>query len=187
MVHYHKVSFEEIDFEKLRRCFVAFDVETTGISNSDRIIELGAAMFSNGLCMDKYDRLVNPGILIPSFITSLTGITQKMIDSASGEEVVYRDFAFYFKDVLNGEIYMVAHNATFDAKFISNTLTRLGYEGDIYYVDTLTLSRRLIKNIENHKLSTVAAYFNIINEHAHRGYDDAITCGEILNRLLKLM
>ena len=38
-----------------------------------------------------------------------------------------------------------------DMNFLSETLMRLGYDGKISYVDTLSLSRSLIKGLHNYR------------------------------------
>ena len=62
--------------------FTAIDFETTGLDpKNDRIIEVAAIKFKNGVITDKYVQLINPEVKISSFITGITGITNKMIKS----------------------------------------------------------------------------------------------------------
>lgn len=188
MVRVVKVTVDENVVEKLKKGFIALDVETTGCRRKeDRVIEIGCMRFIDMQPKDEFTSLINIERPIPYYITSLTGITNRMIQMAPGEEFVYPDFTRYFRDVLEGNLYMVAHNASFDAGFISEALTRLGYSGVINYVDTLTLSRRLLKSLPDHKLGTVTNHFGLVNCHAHRAYDDAKVCGEILVNLINLM
>ncbi|MDU4852995.1 MAG: hypothetical protein E6X72_01190 [Clostridioides difficile] len=63
---------------------------------------------------------------------------------------------------------------------------RLGYDGTIYYADTLSISRKLVKGLNNYKQDTVASYFNIVNEESHRAVTDAEVCGKILIQLLEI-
>ena len=70
--------------------------------------------------------------------------------------------------------------------FLSETLMRLGYDGKISYVDTLSLSRSLIKGLHNYKQDTVAMYFDLVNNQSHRAVTDAEICGKILWNLLQI-
>ena len=66
------------------RPIVMLDFETTGLSPAfgDRITEVAAVRIVGGRITERYVSLVNTGARIPAFITSLTGITQAMVDSA---------------------------------------------------------------------------------------------------------
>ena len=79
---------------------------------------------------------------------------------------------------------MCAHNAKFDFDFLCNTLSRLGFNANIEYIDTLSLSRKYLHGLENYKQSTVENYFGLTNPSSHRAASDAENCGHILYRLL---
>lgn len=187
VVTYEKVDLTKRSFESLSKKFIAFDIETTGLSSSyDRIIELGAVVFENGKETAHFSSLVNPGILIPVAATQVNHITNMMIAKAPKEEEIYKEFSVFFEEVLNGKVMICAHNASFDVKFIANTLMRMGYSGHIKYIDTLGLARKYIKTTPNHKQPTIAQYFKIVNRNEHRASDDALTCGKILLKLMEL-
>lgn len=187
VVTYEKINLTKRSFASLSKKFIAFDTETTGLSSTyDRIIELGAVVFEDGKDTAHFSSLVNPGILIPSSATQVNHITNDMIANAPSEEEIYKEFFVFFEDVLNGKVMICAHNASFDVKFIANTLMRMGYSGHIKYIDTLGLSRKYIKSTPNHKQPTIAKYFNIVNQNEHRASDDALTCGKILLKLMEL-
>ena len=60
-----QIEFDSINQERIKECLIAFDVETTGLSAySDRIIEIGAVIFQNGVVHKTFSSLVNPGIPI---------------------------------------------------------------------------------------------------------------------------
>lgn len=56
------------------------DFETTGLSPAmgDRATEVAIVLVENGCVVDRFQSLMNAGVHIPAFITSLTGI---MIES----------------------------------------------------------------------------------------------------------
>lgn len=185
------VEIEEIRLtkellEKINSKFISFDVETTGLDTyEDRIIELGAAIFENGKVTKTFDSLVNPNRLNPLNAMNVNNISNEMIKNARNEDEVYKDFIdFIGKESLEGNIIFCAHNGYFDLKFLSNTLSRLGYKGKIKFIDTLKLARNSIYDIENYKLGTITEYFGLINNNAHRAFDDAKICGEILIKLI---
>ena len=85
--------------------------------------------------------------------------------------------------VLEGRALIVAHNASFDMNFLANTLERLGFSGNLYYIDTLDLARTYLK-LPNNKQTTIAEYFNIPIGNVHRAGDDALVCGKILTNII---
>ena len=76
--------------------FIALDFETTGLDfDSDRIIEVAAILFIDGVPSKTYNTLVNPGIPIPKLIEQITGITNDMVvDSPKEKEIVDDLFKF---------------------------------------------------------------------------------------------
>ena len=69
--------------------FVAFDFETTGLdTNHDKIIEIAALRFEDGIITDRFVELVNPERPISRMITDITGISNKMVRNAPIEESI---------------------------------------------------------------------------------------------------
>jgi len=186
-VRTHKAQIDNATISKLKAKYIAFDVETTGLSSTgDRIVEVGAVRFENGEITDRYGTLVNPRVMIPPTASAINNITNDMLATAPPEEEVYANLIRFLGDSLNEQTAICAHNAQFDLDFLSETLMRLGYDAKIFYVDTLSLSRNLVKGLENYKQHTVAAHFGVTNEQAHRAISDAEVCGKILWELLGL-
>lgn len=182
-----KLQMEYKTIEEIKRRYIAFDIETTGLSwAQDKIIEVGAILFENGEITGKYSTLVNPEVLIPSKATEVNNITNEMIKNAPKEKEVYKELVEFLGDALKQQTVICAHSATFDMNFLKETLMRLGYDGEICYVDTLSLSRDLIKGLVNYKQNTVARYFDLVNNQSHRADTDAEICGKILWELLKI-
>lgn len=180
-----KVEMNSADLESLHKTFIAFDVETTGLSSTaDRIIEIGAVVFVNGIPTRSFETLVNPQISISASATAVNHITNAMLSTSPGEVKVYAQFVEFLGEALHGGIIICAHNAKFDFDFLCNTLSRLGYDANIHYVDTLNLSRKYIKGLDNYKQGTVASYFGLSNDAEHRAKSDAEICGNILCGIL---
>ena len=185
-VEYEKVYLTSEIVEDLKNKYIAFDIETTGLSPiDDRIIELGAVLFENGIPTKRFSSLVNPNKLISIEASKVNNISYEMIENAPKENDVYPKLMYFLGDALSGETIICAHNAQFDISFLSNTLERLGYNGKIRYADTLSISKDILYGLKNYKQNTIAEYFGIINEDQHRAITDAETCGKILDKLLK--
>ncbi len=58
------------------------------------------------------------------------------------------------------------------------------YDARINYLDTLALSRKLIKGLDNYKQGTIEQFFGLANRASHRAESDAEICGKILYNLL---
>ncbi len=184
----NKMEIDNNALSALRQRYIAFDVETTGLSPyNDRIIEIGAVLFENGIPVKRYGTLVNAMVNIPSTASAINHITNQMIKNAPTEKEVYADLIDFLGDALQEKTAICAHNAKFDMDFLSQTLMRLGYNAKINYVDTLSLSRKLIKGLINYKQDTVAIHFGLHNANAHRAETDAEICGSIFGKLLEIM
>ena len=180
-----KASLDENTIAGIKNRFIAFDVETTGFSPlNDRIVELGAAIFENENVVGIFSSLVNPGISIPYAASAVNHITNQMLKNAPSEQEVYQKLANFLGDALHGKTVMCAHNARFDFDFLSNTLSRLGYDAEIIYVDTLGESKKYLRGLESYKQSTIEKHFDLKNVDAHRAMSDAENCGYILCRIL---
>lgn len=93
---------------------IVLDFETTGLSpnHGDRAIEIGAVLIENNRIVNSFQKLMNPGFRISSFIESYTGISNSMVEDAAPCEEVMEQFADFVDDYP-----LVAHNASFDTRF----------------------------------------------------------------------
>ena len=149
--------------------FVVFDIETTGLSNKTcKITEIGAVKIKNGKIIEKYNTFVNPECPIPEEIVKLTSITDEMVADAPLISAVLPEFFDFIGDRL-----LVAHNADFDTGFIRAAAKSLGLEFNNSYLDTVALSRYINPELKNHKLDTIADYYELGNFNHHRACDDA--------------
>lgn len=182
-----KIVLDASVHEQMKKQFISFDVETTGLSAvSDRIVELGAVRFENGIPVESFSTLVNPGIAISASATAVNHISNEMIQAAPLEKDVYEKFVAFLGDAVHGNTIMCAHNAKFDFSFLENTLSRMGIDAEIKYVDTLSLSRQFIPGLQNYKQCTIETHLGLSNSNSHRASTDAEMCGKILNHILVL-
>jgi ATP-dependent DNA helicase DinG len=161
--------------------FAVLDFETTGSQPADEIIQVGLVIIDQFQIIDRYTSLVNPGIGIPSSITTLTGITDEMVaDAPTLDQVMSDMFPLLFDCVL------VAHHAAFDVSFLQKGLTKTGYppfSGRV--LDTMDMLRILFPSISSLQLSMVAGLFGIDHERPHQADSDAEVTAEIWVRCLE--
>ena len=161
--------------------FVAFDLETTGLSSkTDRIIEIGAVILKNGKEVDRFQTFVDPERPLDRKIVDLTGITDEMLKGAPKIEEVLPKFLDFI-----GDRVLVAHNSDFDTGFIRAECARLGYEYSFTAADTLILSQNLLSHLNKFKLNIVSNALSLPDFNHHRAGDDAMTCGLIMTRLMQ--
>lgn len=163
--------------------FVAFDLETTGLSaQHDEITEIGAVILRDGQVVDTFQAFVNPGRSIPQKIVDLTGITDAMVADAPPISQVLPEFLAF----CGGRV-LCAHNADFDVGFLTAAAERLGLPFDPTYLDTLIFAQNLMPQLTNHKLDTVANALSLPDFNHHRASDDALTCGYLYLRFAKML
>lgn len=168
----------------LKGNYIAFDLETTGLSpKNDSIIELSAVRFRDFKPVSAYSTLVNPLIDLSRTISKITGIQDDDLSEAPLIHEVMQSFTEFI-----GDDDMVGHNIrAFDLKF----LYRFGFEMDESprsYYDTLSMARKIVPDgaVENNKLETLLDYFNIVRNSAHRGLTDSVAEGMLFAKLLQL-
>jgi DNA polymerase III epsilon subunit family exonuclease len=173
-VQENSLILPEREREALLECFprgvVALDLETTGLSPLiDKIIELSAIKISpQG--DSSFDQLIDPEIAIPQHTIEIHGIKDQDVLGKPKIAKVLTEFVS-FCDGLP----LIAHNARFDIGFIVFQLHQLNLAlPESKAVCSVKLSRQVFKqDVENHKLSTLAAYLDIPLVNHHRALDDA--------------
>ena len=169
--------------QKLSDCFVVFDIETTGFSPiQNKIIEIGAVKIENGRITDRFSQFVDPETPIPYEIQKLTSITDRDVAGAGTYEKWIPKFLAFCGDAV-----IVAHNARFDTTFIGHFAEKLGLSYEPTIVDTVGLSRMLLKKLNRYKLDTVAKELGISLENHHRAVDDAEATAGIFLKLCGLL
>ncbi len=154
--------------------YVAFDLETTGLSaESDRIVEIGAVKFDpSGEILGEFERLVNPLRPSGARARAVHGISDAELALAETAEVVLPEFLGFLGDP--GQTTLLAHNATFDAGFLGRELARLGRPMPGHaVVDTLALARRRWPKIGGHKLDFLARRLGLDPDGPHRALADS--------------
>lgn len=169
----------------LDQTYVVFDFETTGFNagGSDSIIEIGAVKIKDGMIIEKYDELINPGKPLPQKIIDVTNITDAMLEGKDNEENAVRRFIDWF-----GDCPMVAHNAKFDVSFLEMAYRKYNFGTFTNpVIDTLELSRTLDNTYARHSLSALVKRYEVPwDENAHhRGDYDAEGTALVFYKMLK--
>jgi len=165
-----------------RESFVVVDVETTGSRpwGGDRVTEIAVVRVHEGVATPVFDTLVNPERGIPPSIVAITNITWEMVKDAPR----FADVCEQLLGVLEGHVF-VAHNATFDWRFLSaeiERVTRRPLEGR--RLCTVRMARRLLPQLPRRNLDALSAFYGIENGARHRAGGDAIATAHILLRML---
>ena len=161
--------------------YVAFDLETTGLSSrEDKIIEIGAVLMQNGQELDRFQTFVDPQMKLKRETVELTGITDQMLQGAPKLEEIFPKFLEFV-----GDRVLVAHNADFDTGFIRAACEKLGYPYTFTSADTLVLAQNLMPQLNRFKLDVVADALSLPEFNHHRAADDAVTCGLIMAKMFE--
>ena len=104
--------------------WVAFDTETTGFKNSDRIVEIGFVVFKNGEILEEWSTLNNPQRDVGA--TNIHGITASMVSTAPLFEDVINDI---FR-IINNRI-LTSHNFSFDSRLLAQEFKRANTQGSL--------------------------------------------------------
>lgn len=171
--------------------YVIFDTETTGFNPGlhDSMIEIGAVKMKDGAIVDSFDELINPGVMIDSEITELTGITNQMVKDCDNEEAVTKRFKEWI-----GDLPMVAHNAKFDKNMLESAYHKYNL-GELKnpILDTMIISQIINKDLKRHNLTALTKNYGITFEesdgsssgHHHRADYDAEFTGYVFFKMLK--
>lgn len=156
--------------------FAILDLETTGHSATDDILQVGLVILDNELeVIQTFNTFVRPTIEIPAFITQLTGINEEMVADAPELDDVLMQMIPLLDDAV-----LVAHNVNFDAGFLNQALDRCGYHTfDGRRLDTIELLRILYPSITSYQLGAVSEMFGIKHEQHHRADSDAMATAQL--------
>lgn len=147
------------------------DFETTGLSPAmgDRATEVAVVIVADGKIVDRYQSLMNAGVRIPSFIEELTGISNAMIRKAPPVAEVMGALAEFV-----GEVPLVAHNASFDSRFLDAEWLRIKQRRRQEFACSMLLARRVYPAAADHKLGTLVRHLGLPSAiRHHRALADA--------------
>lgn len=165
---------------------IVFDTETTGFdpTTGDKLVEIGAVELINHVPTGKtYHQYINPEREVPEEVVKVHGLTTEYLKDFP----IFADVAQDWVDFIGDDGVLVAHNATFDMKFINYELKRLGYVeyGWDRAVDTLEIAKNKFPGQRNN-LDALCKRFNIDNSARtfHGALLDAQLLAEVYLELL---
>jgi Rad3-related DNA helicase len=156
--------------------YVALDLETTGLDpERDRVIEVGAVVFTVDAVGHRLERLTDPGRSVPDAVLRLTGIAAEDLVGAPAAAAVMGELA----GLLPGR-QPVGHGARLDVDFlVAAGLWPPGQE----ILDTLDIARILMPGAPSHSLPVLAVELGLAQPRPHRALDDADATRQLLLRL----
>ena len=156
--------------------FIVLDLETTGLYKEwDRIVEISAIRYRNGVEVDKFVSLVNPECRIPYPAMEVHRITDEMVASAPILSQILQQFLEYLGDSL-----LVGHNASFDIGFIEVWSRRYGLDPSWKYVDTISVARKILPGLPSYKQKSILDHIGYEQSSYHRAENDCRGCAEIM-------
>ena len=155
--------------------FAVVDLETTGLSNQDRIVKIGVVLLRPDFSVERtWETLIQTERDIPnSYIHKITATD--VVDAP-----LFCDVARHLGSLLNGRT-LVAHNASFEHRFLTNEFARAGAEdGLCEWLDTMRLTKQYLGVA---KLSEALDIAKIRNRSVHSALADAEATAELLRYL----
>ncbi len=161
--------------------YAIVDIETTGGYHlSHRITEIAVLIHDGKKVVDKFQSLINPEQVIPSYITSLTGINNQMVENAPKFYEVAKDIMLLTKDCV-----FVAHSVNFDYSFIRQEYKSLGGDFTRKKLCTVRMSRKIFPGFPSYSLGNLCQSLGIKIRNRHRAFGDAEATVEVFERLLE--
>jgi DNA polymerase III epsilon subunit family exonuclease len=169
---------------------VIIDVETTGLHcRKNEIIEVSAIKYESGFTPDYcFTTLCKPNSPLPDEIKDITNITDEMLSDAPKFGNIVDSLSEFVKGCN-----IFGYNLEFDRKFLF--VNGLDFPEKKRYYDVMELIKTKLKrapynsdsynyDVLDYKLDTVAKYYNIYRDNAHRSLSDCLATGKVLESLI---
>lgn len=169
--------------------FAVVDLETTGLypDGGDRIVEIAiVVMNSRGEVLSDWSSMINPGRKISA--TKVHGLTDQDVANSPN----FSEVAAKVNELLANRIF-VAHNASFDYRFVRRELGTSGIDLDparFPVFDTMSLATRTFPNIPNKKMESLLSEMqldlsSLPGRGAHSALTDAHAGAQVLSLYLR--
>lgn len=162
------------------RGYATIDFETTGLwpERHDRAIEVAVVHSDpDGTITGHWETIINPGRDLGR--QDIHGVTAREVLVAPPFEGIAGELI----DLLSGRV-IVAHNASFDIRFLDGELNRLGYWPGAPYAHLCTMRTARTVLAGGCRLVDCCAAFDIELSGAHRASVDAYATAQLLGALI---
>lgn len=169
---------------------IFFDSETSGFATNTEILQIGAK------CEEKtFSCYILPQNEIPTKATEIHGLflsngnlmkNNNYVPSEQLKDALEK--FFHFLIAIGSPCLLVGHNINFDAKHFLRAICLYKMEDNFHpclygFADSLQLLKKLVTDVTNHKLSTLAEKFELLNEEIHDALVDAKLVEQILQKV----
>lgn len=155
------------------------DIETTGGSpKNSKITEIAMYKHNGTDIIDEYVTLVNPEMVIPPFITNLTGISDLMVKDSPKFYEIAKDIVEFTEGCI-----FVAHNVGFDYGVIRSEFKSLGFDYRRSHLCTVRSARYVIPGKESYSLGKLTRSLGIALNGRHRAGGDALATAHLFTLL----
>lgn len=160
--------------------FAAIDFETANYERTS-VCSVGVVIVRGGVIVDTFYSLIQPE---PNYYKYWCSQVHGLCREDTEDAPVFPYVWAQIEPLIEG-LPLVAHNKTFDEGCLKAVFRcyQMDYP-DYEFLDTLAASRRLLPNLPNHQLDTVAAVCGFPMENHHHALADAEACAHIALQIL---
>lgn len=182
-VSHPKVLERARQVSKLNPIFL--DTETTGVGLYDLVIEVGIVDFEGNTL---YNKLINPGIPIPSDSSKVHGISDEMVKDAPTMKEAWTEIEPILQNRAIG-----IYNAEFDYRLMKQSVEHVGLPWTIERNQAFCMMNMFAawygewnqraNNFRSQKLEFAGSFCGIDLENTHHAVDDAKLTAALLKYL----
>ncbi len=168
------------NFLNIEDSFATIDFETAN-EQMTSVCSVGIVIVRHGEITDKIYHLIHPEPDYYSYWNSrIHGLTPEDTEDAPVFPYVWKEIEPHIEGLP-----LIAHNKAFDESCLRAVFKTYCMDYPDYdFHCTLQASRKVFRNLPNHKLNTVAAYCGFNLENHHHALADAEACASIALELL---
>ena len=164
--------------------YVVFDLETTGMSKQDEIVEFAAVRCTeDGTVLASFEAMVKPSCPMTESARNVNGITDEMLSDKPDIKDVLPEFVQFL-----GQRPLVGHNVNgFDLGFLNRACHKVGLpEVENAVFDTLPFARRMMTREEaggSYSVSSLVWSLGLTERPAHRAMNDVLMEADVYQKL----